>query len=277
MGRKRNSRPTWDWEIFEPVAGNYYPINAAIYIEDTNASLAVLVDRSQGGSSITDGSIELMVQRRIIADDSRGVDEAMNETTGGVTPYPPYGNATRVGDGIIIKGTHRIMIGPGNAGAAMARSQMDITFAEPLVFVGSEPISNPVSFQNPTFSGITLPLPPNVMLITFARMHYRTDAFAFLIRLGHQYGIDESTEYSKPVQINFLDAFEGYNIVAVTEKTLAGVEDWEDYVSRRLDWIGYESSPATGGIDDVDTISNTTITLLPMEIRTFELIFDPLR
>eukprot|EP00351_Strombidinopsis_sp_SopsisLIS2011_P003421 CAMPEP_0116870438 /NCGR_PEP_ID=MMETSP0463-20121206/342_1 /TAXON_ID=181622 /ORGANISM="Strombidinopsis sp, Strain SopsisLIS2011" /LENGTH=65 /DNA_ID=CAMNT_0004506967 /DNA_START=1208 /DNA_END=1405 /DNA_ORIENTATION=- len=36
-------------------------------------------DRSQGGSSLKPGQIELMQNRRLLYDDGRGVDEALNE------------------------------------------------------------------------------------------------------------------------------------------------------------------------------------------------------
>lgn len=37
-------------------------------------------DRSQGGSVLEDGSIEIMQNRRLLHDDGRGVGEALNET-----------------------------------------------------------------------------------------------------------------------------------------------------------------------------------------------------
>lgn len=61
LKRKRNFRETWKSDIKEHVAGNYYPINTKIAIEDNIHRLAVLTDRAQGGSSIFDGTIELMV------------------------------------------------------------------------------------------------------------------------------------------------------------------------------------------------------------------------
>ena len=50
MERIFNYRPTWDLEVFEPIAGNYYPITAAAYMVDENAGLqlSVLSDRSEG-------------------------------------------------------------------------------------------------------------------------------------------------------------------------------------------------------------------------------------
>lgn len=51
----------------ENISGNYYPVNSRILIsrnEDLSQngqSLVVLNDRSQGGTSMNDGEIELMV------------------------------------------------------------------------------------------------------------------------------------------------------------------------------------------------------------------------
>ena len=63
LERKRDYRPTWDLEVNEPVSGNYYPVTSKIVIRDTVKAqeLAVLNDRAQGGSSINDGQVELMV------------------------------------------------------------------------------------------------------------------------------------------------------------------------------------------------------------------------
>ena len=42
--------------------------------------LVVMNSRSQGGSVIQDGRIEIMQNRRLNVDDSRGMGEALNET-----------------------------------------------------------------------------------------------------------------------------------------------------------------------------------------------------
>lgn len=265
LKRQRDQRPSWNLDVFEPVAGNYYPVNAAIYIEDSEASLAVVVDRSQGGASIEDGSVELMVQRRILADDARGVGEALNETTSGVTAYPPYGKAKRVGTGVIIRVTHLIMIGKGTTGASLARSLMDEAFAKPEVFVGSSPSAIPIPFLQSTFSGLQTALPKNVMLLTFMRLS-GDDKPAFLVRLGHQYAVGEDSTLSRPVDVDLSTLLAGYSISSVVEKTLTGNQDWEDYVKRYMDWTG-EGNKFTRSES-----ANTTITLCPMEIRTFEIV-----
>lgn len=61
MKRKRGERETWEVEMFEKISGNYYPITTRIAIEDSNYRLAVFTDRAEGGSSMLDGTVELMV------------------------------------------------------------------------------------------------------------------------------------------------------------------------------------------------------------------------
>lgn len=61
LQRKRNHRETWKLDLKESIAGNYYPVTTKIAIEDDTHRLAILNDRAQGGSSIFDGTVELMV------------------------------------------------------------------------------------------------------------------------------------------------------------------------------------------------------------------------
>ena len=53
------------YNISEPVAGNYYPVNAMMSVDDGAHELAVLTDVSQAGASLADGELELMVHRRL--------------------------------------------------------------------------------------------------------------------------------------------------------------------------------------------------------------------
>lgn len=280
MKRQKNYRPGWDLNVFEPVAGNYYPVNAAIYVEDssTKEALAIATDRSQGGSSLQDGSIELMVQRRTLADDHRGVAEPMNETDGGVTPYPPYGNATRYGEGLVIRGKHRILIGD-KGGATLARSVLDSFFAEPLVFVGSSSTKGPLPFRVTNFTGVTKSLPPNIMLMTRKRLTDGTSSVPttqFLIRIGHQYGIGEDEVLSEAASVDLADCLPGYSITKVEELTLSGNRNYDDWAKSRLDWTGgksaslSDSSATSIGVGD----DATTIEVRSLDIRTFRITVE---
>ena len=66
LKRTRDYRPTWSLELYEKVSGNYYPVTAKISLKDEEKlqKLSVLTDRSEGGTSLKDGEIELMVRIR---------------------------------------------------------------------------------------------------------------------------------------------------------------------------------------------------------------------
>jgi Glycosyl hydrolases family 38 C-terminal domain len=83
--RKLNYRPTWNFTDKKDginITSNFYPVVSAIAIVDekTNTELVVMNDRSQAGSVIKDSRIELMMNRRTLRDDSRGVVEKIDET-----------------------------------------------------------------------------------------------------------------------------------------------------------------------------------------------------
>jgi hypothetical protein len=77
-----NYRAAWPLVTDEYASSNYYPVNSHIQILDitTKQLLTVLVDRSEGGTVLKEGCIELMLHRRTVWDDERGVWEALNET-----------------------------------------------------------------------------------------------------------------------------------------------------------------------------------------------------
>ena len=58
-------------------------------------SLSIVVDRAQGGGTIVDGSVELLVHRRLYRDDGWGVEEPLNE--GGVDGKGEGGRQARHG------------------------------------------------------------------------------------------------------------------------------------------------------------------------------------
>jgi lysosomal alpha-mannosidase len=49
-------------------------------LKDNSLQFTVSNDRSQGGSSLKNGRIELMQNRQTPCDDDKGVDEHLNET-----------------------------------------------------------------------------------------------------------------------------------------------------------------------------------------------------
>jgi lysosomal alpha-mannosidase len=109
LQRKRDYRPTWEVEISEPVSANYYPITTHIAIKGDGSQLSVLPDRAQGGSSINDGEIELMLHRRLLKDDGYGVGEALNETA--------------YDQGLVARGRHIVVFGSDSASSPSVTAQ----------------------------------------------------------------------------------------------------------------------------------------------------------
>ena len=60
---------------------NYYPVTHSIFIEDeiSNRWMVVMNEHSQGGSSLSEGSIELMFNRREPDHDVLGLYESLND------------------------------------------------------------------------------------------------------------------------------------------------------------------------------------------------------
>ncbi len=275
LKRKRSERNTWTLEEFEPIAGNYYPVNTAIYIEDVNTCLGVLTDRSQGGSSLYDGTVELMVHRRTLHDDSRGVGEALNETDS-ITPYPPFGDASRKGKGLVVTGRHRLVVGPGKCGSELVRDLLDEMYMPMHLFTAERNLpstttykaASPLLFSSSSGgtskSALVEPFEKNVQLTTIKTISVNGGITKFLLRLGHAFGHEESDSFSKPATIDLSKLFRGFNIIAISETTLTGNRKKKDRMNDKMQW---QQSTKQSYFQKKD---GTVMTLNPMEIRTFE-------
>ncbi|NXD73731.1 MA2B1 mannosidase, partial [Eolophus roseicapillus] len=118
LERRRDHRPTWGGGQTEPVAGNYYPVTSRIFRGGPKVQLTVLTDRSQGGSSISDGSLELMVHRGGGYDDNRGVGEPLLEP-----------GADR--QGLVVRGRHLLLLDTVQAAAGGDRLRAQELFMAP--------------------------------------------------------------------------------------------------------------------------------------------------
>ncbi len=226
--------------------------------------MTVLTDRSQGGSSLVDGSIELMVHRRILHDDSRGVDEPLNETSE-IMPYPPYGDASRKGKGVIIAGTLRVLIGAGSSGAKLARSEMDNMFSPLHLFTanaGSQKRSTKAEYPKAKVA-LKEPFPENLQLITYKVTSVQDDTTTYLVRLGHKYASGESKEYSLPVEFDLSKLFR-QDIVDVTETTLTGNSEKIKSKKSKKQW----SSDSPYREDTPGSSKGKIIMIYPMQIRS---------
>ncbi|CAM4731854.1 unnamed protein product [Leuciscus chuanchicus] len=243
LERRKDYRPTWDLKQTEPVAGNYYPINSRAYIKDDKHQLTVVTDRSQGASSIYNGSLEIMLHRRLLYDDFRGVGEPLSE------PGEFF-------NGLIARGRLLLTLTPPDTAADVHRPLAQGMVLQPLLsFQDGTPPAN----TKLEFSGLQAALPPAVHLLTLSQW----DKDSVLIRLEHQYEAKESKTHSQPVTVNLQKLFSTLEVLGASEMSL-GANQWKDDMNR-LRWNTENKSKPLSVRDP----SPWEVTLNPMEIRTF--------
>ncbi|KAJ8001680.1 hypothetical protein DPEC_G00171970 [Dallia pectoralis] len=246
LQRRKDYRPTWNLKQTEPVAGNYYPINSRAYIKDEKDQLTVVTDRSQGGGSIQDGSLEIMLHRRLLYDDVRGVGEPLNEIS---DLYP---------EGLVVRGRLLLSLSPPAVAADTHRPLAQEVVLQPLITFTDGKLPPNTRLE---FSGLQAALPPAVHLLTVSQW----DQDSVLLRLEHQFEAKESKEHSCPVTVNLQKLFTTLNVLGVAEMNLSA-NQWKDEMTR-LDWKAESAEkplPKTKGDPSV-----WEVTLKPMEIRTF--------
>lgn len=294
-------RASWRLNVTEPVSGNYYPVAALAVVKgggggggnDTASStpsatsFAVAVDRGQGAASLRRGTIELMLHRRLAADDTRGVVEPLNETACGC-------RGCGCG-GLAVAGEHVLAVAAGEEAGAVAAREAALAASRPVVVVFGEGESVAEARRART----RLPLPPPTIASLPANMHLLSldpvdgDDGAVVIRLTHLYGADECGSGGKengssdgrarvvpppasacaPNTIDLNDIVPGIFFDSVTETTVAGV--------RRLSEVRRARWPVDGEEDEGEEETTAfecagachrqplTVTLSPLQVRTF--------
>ncbi|CAO2831325.1 unnamed protein product [Amaranthus hypochondriacus] len=260
MKRIRDYREDWNLSVIQPVAGNYYPINLGIYVNDSNHEFSVLVDRATGGASIEDGEIELMLHRRLLTIDGN-LHEALNETVCALDKC----------DGLTIRGHYYMNVHKLGGGAQWRRkigqevySPLLLAFAHENSHRWKASRSTKMTFMDSNYS-----LPLNVALITLQELEDNS----ILLRLAHLYEAGEDAKYSRMAIVELKKMFSGKKIKNVKEMSLSANQ--EKSKMRRMKWrvegdgakenIPIKGRPVSG--------SSLFVELGPMEIRTFLLKF----
>jgi len=66
-----------EWSEQAGIEGNHFPVTQAAYLQDEEHRVTVLVDHATGAGSVEDGFLEVMVDRRTMYDDARGMGEGV--------------------------------------------------------------------------------------------------------------------------------------------------------------------------------------------------------
>ncbi|KAJ8951614.1 hypothetical protein NQ318_012284 [Aromia moschata] len=194
LKRIRNFRPAWNVSLKEPISGNYYPVTSKIVIRDGDTEVAVLPDRAQGGTSLQDGQIELMLHRTCLHDDAFGVAEALIEKA--------------YNKGLVARGSHYVILGStttsnegGVTAAAQERNLAQRKLLDAWTFLSP---TNGLSYDDykkkyvMEYAGLKRALPDNVQILTLEPWK----GFSFLLRLEHVFESNDDPALSQTVTVD---------------------------------------------------------------------------
>eukprot|EP00744_Colponema_vietnamica_P015300 GILI01021452.1.p1 GENE.GILI01021452.1~~GILI01021452.1.p1 ORF type:complete len:473 (-),score=157.22 GILI01021452.1:180-1523(-) len=275
LRREVNRRPSWNLTVTEEVAGNYYPLNSALYLQDESCRLTVLVDRAEGGGSVSEGSFEVMLNRRLVVDDHRGVGEALDEQD-------------HSGRGLPVRITQRILLsplGPGayrlNAGEVQSGSAMDSSssaseqqrweeqaLAQPLLPFFAALEQTDFKLGREVYRPLRADLPPSVQVLSLIPL----DGSSFLLRLQHLFPEHESVSLGRPVDIDIASLFASpaVPVASVEELSLTANQRVEAMLARKLQWLKDRPAPGDDKAAPLHKLRGTVVRMFPAQIRTFK-------
>lgn len=186
------------------------------------------IDRSEGGSSITDGSIEIMVHRRVLHDDALGVGEPLNETA--------------FGQGLVVRGRHFLILERPESSALLHRVASQQLYMHPLSTYGlvNQTFADFSNAYTLTWSALSSQLPLNLHLLTLDQL----TANDYLVRVENYFELNEDATYSQPITFDLQTIFEKIGTIANTvELTLGANMNLADL--KRLDWVTSDAESST--------------------------------
>ena len=284
--RIRNGRgPSYPpLQVNEPVAGNYYPVNSLMSLDDGKTEMAVVTDVSMGGASMNDGELELMVHRRLLVDDHRGVQEPLNETMcgcndigaapGSMGAHGHEGDGGCYCAGLTMRGVSYIVVDTVDNAHATRRKLIErLNFPPTLAFATGD-----TTGMLPSYSAVGEALPENIKMMTLTNNYADFHDGMVLLRIAHMYEVDEQSALSAPVEVNLGKVFAkaGFTLQSATETTLTGNQP---VAARDASAFKWETEDPTGGkmykSDNAHEVRTPfdaealTVTVRPMEVRTF--------
>ncbi|KAK6127824.1 hypothetical protein DH2020_038426 [Rehmannia glutinosa] len=258
LERIRDYRADWDLQVNQPIAGNYYPINLGIYMKDENTEFSVLwID------PLEDQVLLMHAMARLLNDDGRGVDEALNETVCVLDKC----------SGLTVQGKYYLRFDPLGEGSKWRRSFGQEIYS-PFLLAFTEQDDTWTNFPVSTFSAMdpSYSLPDNVAIITLQELEDGT----VLLRLAHLYEVGEDKDLSVMATVELKRVFPNKKINGIKETSLSANQEREEMEKKRLSWKveGSDTKQDTdlrgGPVDPVKLV----VELAPMEIRTFIINFN---
>ena len=217
--------------------------------------MSVLNDRTQGGSSLLDGSIELMVHRRL-----------RNSGVGGSFVIDEPGVD---GKGLEVRGKHYLFFNTIEKSPQLVRSLSERLFMAPIVTFNTYSTIDDFRTKYETqWSPMGESLPENIHLLSLENWSQNE----VLLRLEHIYESSDNNLLSKAVDLSLEKTFKTFNILSAIETNLGVNELLSE--TRRLSWNSKHDYYGSSGHIIHTGDNNLTVRLTPQQIRTFILKID---
>ncbi|KAI8042727.1 hypothetical protein M5D96_004044 [Drosophila gunungcola] len=261
MRRERNMREDFVADLSrQPVSGNFYPVTSRIALQDDSKRLVLLNDRSQGGASLEDGALEMLIHRRHLFNDGGGVGEALNET--------------QYGKGLIARGKLYLILDSvekGNtANERKAEKELILSFWK---FFSRASKTEQFTTKNiPDFND----LPQSVHLLTLEFFTVNE------ILLRFENFLDKTE--GNLISFNIRDIFDSLGGLSIRETTLDGNMPLQEMKRFKFHAQDSGNKPSVAEYstaqhdfleaDKYDEASMFSVSLYPMQIRTFVIKTD---
>ena len=252
--RKKDYRPTWNYTVTEPVSGNYYPMTTAVRLEDDQWSLAILTDRAQGVTSMTDGSIEICLHRRVF------------------NSFVPLNETGDDGRGLVISGRHSILLNPPQLQADAIRALQSQIYTPSHIELAAVTMTADqyIATHEIEDSYLQSPLPNNVDLVTLTV--HNNNKSTLLIRLAHLFAVNDQSDLAKPVTVDLSQLFKR-NLISLEEVSLTANQPIQN-VRQFQAQLRQKTPEMIAHPLGRGSLNGTSVTITPMEIRTFIIVLQ---
>lgn len=213
LKRRLFQRPTWNLTFNDPIASNYYPVTNRIHIKDRSHRFTVLTDRAQGGSSLKDGQIEVMLHRRLLRTPNADWLEPVNEVV--------------QGQGLVVRGKHRLLFSnaTSKSDAIKEKKQVLEFHLQPITLITEASHISLEKWLKITHKDIsfTNTLPEGIHLLTVEPIGDNN----LLLRLENY--LDVGDKKKNTIDVNLAAIFKTITVISYNETKLAGDISKDNY------------------------------------------------
>merc|ERR1712232_589974 len=136
--------------------------------------------------------------------------------------------------------------------------------------------SGTIKTAQPSFTAIAAAFPANIKLTTLTSNYATFNDGACMLRIVHLFSVGEHPTLSQPATISLADIFSkaGLAIGSIRETTLTGNQDKAEWEAKKYHWDTSVDGTAQPYVPFDAKAGDLSVTLRPMEVRTFLAVFQ---